>query len=263
MNTWKAGLVCAAFLLVALGVPSGTARACTTSQFDLTEKEDLPRYSFVLFYKPGSPDGDASMAVLKDMAKKWGPRANVDFEYVDVTSERGVKIAKYWQVTEFPVTYVITPSGWSLATFKGKLAVSDVEPLMTSPGKAALLDGLKKNKAVFLVLGTKKMKGYGETVKAAEKAAKSAKDAMKIQVGTVIVDPADPKEAKLVRNLGLEKPPTDATVYVTFGKGRAVLSEVQGEGLEERLAFTIQLLSTADQCSMGMEIRGEPLLLGK
>jgi len=86
---------------------------------------------------------------------------------------------------------------------------------------------------------------------------------MQIDVGTVIVDPTDPREAKLLQNLGLEESPKEATVYVAFGKCRAVLQEVEAEDLKERLAFTIQLLATADQCSLGQEIRGEPLLLGK
>lgn len=257
------GLVCALALVLMVVVPVRGAAGCTTSQFELSEKEELPRYSFVLFYKPGTADGDFSMKALTELSKKWGPRANADFEYVDVNTDRGAKIAKYWQVTEFPVTYVISPSGWNLATLKGKLDDKEVEALVTSPGKAALLAALKKNKAVFLVLGKKGMKEFEGNVKGAEKAAKAVKEAMKIGVGTVVVDPSSPGESKLIQNLGLEKPPTESVVFVAFGKGRAVLQPVESEGVEERLAFTIQLLSTADQCSLGQEIRGEALLLGK
>jgi len=251
-------------LLAALAAPVQAVRACTVSQFELSEKEELPRYTVLLFYNPGTKDNDDSLDTLKALAKKWSKRTNVDFEAYDVSTKRGGKIAKYWQVKEFPVTYVLAPTGWCLATFKGKLEAKQVDVLMTSPGKAALLDALKKNKAVFLVLSNKKMKGHAASLKAAKQAAKAVNTAMKIKVGTVVVDPTDPREAKLLQNLGIEKAPKEARVYVTFGKGRAVLQEVEAEDTEERLAFTIQLLATADQCGgFGMEVRGEPLLLGK
>jgi len=260
----KLWLRCSLALLLALVTPVQHLLACTVSQFELTEKEELPRYTVLLFYNPGTKDNDESLDTLKALSKKWSKRTNVDFEAFDVSTKRGGKIAKYWQVKEFPVTYVLAPTGWCLATFKGKLAAKQVDVLMTSPGKAALMDALKKNKAVFLVLGNKKMKGHAASLKAAKGAAKAVNVAMKIKVGTVVVDPTDQREAKLLQNLGLEKPPKESRVYVTFGKGRAVLQEVEAEDTEERLAFTIQLLATADQCGgFGMEVRGEPLLLGK
>ena len=239
------------------------ASACSVSQFELTDKEELPRYTFVLFYKPGDKKGDQSLAALDKIKKAWEKRANADFEAIDVTSKRGVKIAKYWQVKEFPTTFVVAPTGWSLAVFKGLLDEKKIVPLMSSPGKSALAAALAKNKAVFLVLGKKGMKGYDKQLKAAKSAAKTAKDSMKIATATVTVDPTDPREGRLLQNLGIEKPPKEATTYVTFGKGRAVLQDLEIEDPAERLAYTIQLLSTADQCSLGNEIRGEPLLLGK
>jgi hypothetical protein len=254
--------LCHGLLIGALALPLDAA-ACSISQFEMAEQTDLPRYTVVLFYKPGTPANDASLAALRDLSKRWVKLANVDFEAVDASSERGAKIARYWQVKEFPVTYVIAPTGWCLATVKGKLTASDVEPLMSSPGKAALRKELASHKAAFLILGKKGMKGFPEAVKQAAAATKVVKEAMKIEVGTVVVDPTDAREAKLLQNLGLDKAPEEARVFVTFGKGRAVLQELEAETLEERLAFTIQLLSTADQCSLGAEIQGEPLLLGR
>jgi len=252
-------------LLMVVMVPAQSAVACTVSQFELADKAELPRYTFVLFYRPGTETNDQSLATLRALKEKWSKRANVDFEAIDVSTKRGTKLAKYWQVKEFPVTFVIAPTGWCLGTFKGKLEATDAEPLMTSPGKAALVDAFqeKKTKAVFLVLGKEKMKGYDKAVKAAKGAAIAVKKAMKFEIKTVVVDPTDPQEAKLIQNLGLEKAPKEARVYVTYGKGRVVLQEVEAENDEDRLAFTIQLLSTADQCSLGQEIAGEPLLLGK
>ena len=250
-------------VVVLMTVPVGDALTCSVSQFELAEKSALPRYTFVLFHKPGTPVNEKAAATLKTLAKEWGRRANVDFEAIDASTKRGAKIAKYWQVKEFPVTFVIAPTGWCLATFKGEIPTKDATGLMTSPGKTALRDALARKKAAFLVLGADKMKGYAEAVKAAKAAAKTVKQAMKIDVATVIVNPADPHEAKLLQNLGLKKALEKARVYVTFGGGRVVLQEVEAENTEERLAFTIQLLSTADQCSLGQEIRGEPLLLGK
>jgi thioredoxin-like negative regulator of GroEL len=237
--------------------------ACSVSQFEVTDKEELPRYTFVLFYKPGDEKGDQSKAALERIEKTWAKRANADFEAIDVTSKRGVKIAKYWQVKEYPTTFVIAPTGWSLAAFKGVLDEKKVIPLLSSPGKSALATALAKHKAVFLVLGKKGMKGYAEQIKAAKAAAKTTKDTMKIETATVTVDPTDPREGRLLQNLGIEKPPKEATSFVTFGKGRAVLQDLEMEDTAERLAYTVQLLSTADQCSLGNEIRGEPLLLGK
>jgi len=254
----------ACLALAALAMTAaGAAKACSVSQFELTEKAPLPRYTFVLFHRPGTPINVKTLATHKALAKTWAARANVDFEAIDVSTKRGEKVARYWQVKEFPVTFVIAPTGWNLATFKGQLDPKAVEPLMSSPGKVALLEALKKKKAVFLVLGKKKMKGFGDALKAAKKATESVKTAMKIETGTVVVDPTDKQEATLLQNLGLEEPPKEAQVFVTFGKGRAVLQEVDAEDTVERLAFTVQLLATADQCSLGNEIRGEPLLLGK
>jgi len=256
-------LGCAALLALALGLAPTAARACDTSQFELAEKQALPRYTLVLFYQPDTKEGDASVATLKKLSAEWSKRANIDFESVDVKTPRGAKIAKYWQLKKFPVAFVIAPTGWSLAKFDGALDEKKVGALMTSPGKAALKDALARKKAAYLVLGAKKLKGYAEAVKAAKDAAKSVKEAMKIDVGTVVVDPADPREATLLQNLGIEKAPAEAAVYVTFGKGRAVLTDVDANDVADRLSFTIQLLATADQCSLGQEIRGEPLLLGK
>jgi len=252
--------ILAAALLAPL---AGPAAACSISQFDLTKKEPLPRYSVVLFFEPNTPDGKASMETLNLLGPKWGPRANVDFQYVDVTTEHGKKILRYWPIDKFPVTFILSPSDYALARLEGRLTPDKVEPYMTSPGKAALLQALKKNQAVYLVLGKKGMKGYREMLKAAEDAAKVAKTAMKIDVGTLTINPADPGEVKLIENLRLKAPPKEAQVFVTFGKGRAVLQEVGAENTVDRLAFTIQLLATADQCSLGQEIRGETLLLGK
>jgi len=249
---------------LAVVVPVQPIAACSVSQFELAEKAPLPRYTVVLFYKPGFEDSDAALVSLKALSKTWKDRANVEFESINARTKRGGKIAKYWQVKEFPVTFVIAPTGWCLATYKGKLDETKVAALMTSPGKAALRDALTTHKAAFLVLGKKTMKGYAATLKAAANAAKATQAAMKIKVTTVVVDPTDAREAKLLANLGLEAPPKEPRVFVTFGKGRAVLQEVEAENTEARLAFTIQLLSATDTCGgFGMDINGEPLLLGK
>ncbi|MFO7900552.1 MAG: hypothetical protein R6V58_16010 [Planctomycetota bacterium] len=252
-----------ALVLAVASIATPSARPCTISQFELAEQQDLPPYTFVLFYKPGDDPNDQSLATLKKLELKWGKRANVAFEAIDASTERGAKLAKYWQVKKFPVTYVLAPTNWCLAAFEGRLDFAKAEALMTSPGKKKLVDAFKKNKAVFLVLGTEEMKDFDKVMKAAKSASKSVKEAMGISADVVTVDPTDQREAKLLQNLGLEKPPKQARVYVTFGKGQAVLQEVRAENEEDRLAFTVQLLATADQCSLGQEIQGEPLLLGK
>jgi hypothetical protein len=246
---------------VAILVPA-EARACSVSQFELAEQGELPRYTLVLFHKPGTPENEASVKTLEELEKKWKLRANIDFEAIDASTPRGAKIARYWQVKEFPHAYLIAPTGWALAVVGGKLDPAKIEPLMSTPGKVALRTALAKKKAAFLVLGNEKMKGYKETLAAVNKAAKSVKEFMKVDTGTVVVDPTAKAEAALLRNLGIEGELKETRVLVTYGKGRAVLQEVRAEGLEDRLAFTIQLLGTADQCSLGQEIAGEPLLLG-
>jgi hypothetical protein len=256
--------VMAALFVVAVGsIAMPDASACSISQFELNEKEPLPRYTMVLFHKPGEEASEKSLATMSELKKTWSERANIDFEAIDIASERGEKIAKYWQVKETPTTFVIAPTGWSLAMMKGKLDSRQIAPLMSSPGKAALLKALEKNKAVFLVLGKKGMKGFENELKAVAAAVKTVKDTMKIQATTLTLDPTDPREARLLQNFGLTKPPAEAVTYVVFGKGRVVLEDLEIKDTAERLAFTVQLLSTADQCSLGNEIFGEPLLLGK
>jgi hypothetical protein len=259
----RLALLCCVVAAGALALSPSEAKACSVSQFDLAARGDLPRYTLVLFHKPGTPDSDASVKVLEELEKTWKLKANIDFEAIDASTPRGAKIARYWQVKEFPLAYLIAPTGWALASLPGKLDPAKIEPLMTSPGKVALRNALTKKKAVFLVLGNEKLKGFQDAVKAAKEVTKSVKENMKVEAGTLVVDPTDAREANLLRNLGLEDGVKETEVIVTYGKGRAVLQEVRAENLRDRLAFTVQLLGTADQCSLGQEIAGEPLLLGQ
>ncbi len=252
----------AALFLASAAVPS-VARACAISQFALAEQEDLPPFTFVLFYDPGNEADDESLETLKKLNEKWEERANVVFEAIDVSTERGRRLAEYWQVKEYPVTYVLAPTNWALAVFEGKLDFDEAEKLMTSPGKQKLAEALAKHTVVFLVLGTEKTNRYEEILNAAKKAQEDVAKWMEIKSEIVIVDPTDEREAKLLQNLGLEGPPENAQVFVTYGDGLAVIEEVHREKVEDALAFTIQVLGTADQCSLGRHIFGEPLLMGK
>jgi len=254
------GLLVVTLMLLALG---GELAACDLTQFQLAEKRPLASYTLVLFHQPGRPADDAALAVVNQLSEKWGERANLDFKTVNVTRRRGAKTAKYWKVETFPLACLVTPTGWWVATFEGKLDPTEIEAFFTSPGKVALLASLKQRPAVFLIIGHQKMKGFAPAVAAAGKAAKSAEKLMAVKVGTLIVDPTDRRERGFLRNLGLADVPKEPKVFVTFGQGLAVLRQVGVGTLDERLAFTIQLLATADQCSLGEEIRGEPLLLGK
>ena len=258
--TWT-GILCG---LVAAGLSAGAAvcGACELSQFEVAEKEPLPEYTVVLFSNPENKADKEAADALAKLEKKWTKRANLAFDTVDVTAKEGQSMAESWQVTNTPTAYVLAPTGWILGAFSNKLDAAAVEELVTSPGKVALKKALKKHTAVYLVLGKKDMEGFEDARKAAREAQKSVKEFMKVDVGIEVVDPTDKREAALLRNLALTEPPSETVVYVTYGEGRAVLQPVQAENLTDRLAFTVQLLGTGDQCSLGQEIFGEPLLLG-
>ncbi len=252
--------------LMSLGllcVTATAARCCDISQFDLVKQQPLPRYTFTLFYKPGEKASQEALKVFEKLKNTWSKRANLDFESIDATTEKGKRIAQFWQVKSFPTAFILAPTGWCLAVLKDKLDEKECEAIFTSPGKAKLKEALEKFKAVYLVLSNEKMKEHAAVLEKVKKAASDVKKAFNIEVGIVTVDPTSPAEEKLLQNLGLEAPPKKPTVYVTYGKGRAVLQQVSGSDLVSRLTFAIQLLATPDQCSLGQEISGEPLLLGK
>jgi hypothetical protein len=252
------------FVAVAVFILLLTAtEACTVSQFEVAEKEGLPPYSFLLFYKPGNPASEKSLVVLRELEQIWTNRANVVFESIDVDTPNGRNMAVRWEVQSYPTTYVMAPTGWIAGFFTNNLSKAVAKALISSPGKAALREALKKHKVVFLVLGNKTMKGYEETIKATGKAVKSVKEFMHIDAGVLAINPKDERERNLLLNMGLNHSSDSATVYVAYGKGRAVLRPIESDDLAAELAFRVQLLGTADQCSLGMEIFGEPLLLGK
>lgn len=151
-----------------------------------------PRDQYLLVYFQGD-DGAESKTVhpLQQALKQYGRRVNVKPVPSRVASG---------SVEDTPAV-LVSPRGTVVACFSQPPRPDQVTAVFESPGRADLVESLKKYDSVFLCLLDPKSSEGRETVTVLKGALKFARELSALSTGLLLVDPSKPEEEYLVRSI--------------------------------------------------------------
>jgi hypothetical protein len=151
-----------------------------------------PRDQYLLIYFQ-SDDGAVSETgeAIQRAVQSYGRRVNV--KLVPASSRRGG--------SERAPAVLVSPRGVVLACFDEPAAGDEVRTVFESPGRRALVEGLKKNDAVVLCLLDSKSEEGEKAVAAIKEALGLARELTELSTELLVIDPHSPEEEYLVQNI--------------------------------------------------------------
>lgn len=274
----------------------GATWACETPVYRYAMYRWQPTpYEVYAFHDESNADAHAAVeAAIAEVTDGTDNRANVVFIPVNVTTDpelNGVTpdIKAAWnsqQDRTLPSYLISTPYGAQI--YSGKLPAAEIKDLVESPARKQLAQQLEAGKiGVLLFLGGQDqqqnerarqilqglVKEVGEgkislyTAPADDAVAedKSAPAKPGLELGLIEVDRNDQKETWLVRSLlAMESDLPEESrpmVFLSYGRGRALLPYI-GEGItRENLIHEVQFISGACSCTVKEQNPGVDLLV--
>ncbi len=157
--------------------------------------------------------------------EKLGPEARKELK------KMGIDVAK------LPLTTIVLERDYEYATMKvtpGQMGKDAVKALIASPKKLEIKKLLSENDNYCMVLFSpgKDPKAGAAALKTVQTAiAEHQKRAPKQKIPVIQLDRSDPKEAFLVKELGLSSQDTESLAVILFGKGRVLLPVMKGKAI--------------------------------
>lgn len=212
--------------LVEAGAPPAVAPAQppppTTSQgmAALYRASAVNRYLFVFFYKEQNPQSDAMWAVLQAALAKVPGRAET--AVVRITDPMEQEMVKGYGVDRAPMPMVLAlaPNGAVMGGFPGKVEEAQILGAFGTPGMEKTMKLLQDRRMVFLCFqnpttqqNEAAMYGINEL---------RADPNMGGAVVTVLVDPADPQEARFLAQFQIDPTQNVAQTVMLVPPGATV-----------------------------------------
>jgi len=210
------GSLCAVLLFTGLVGTLRTLFACDVAGAVVEMMGSWPRDQYLLIYFQ-SDDGAVSETgeAVQRAVQGYGRRVNV--KLVPASSGR-------WGGERAPAV-LVSPRGAVLACFDGPAAADEVRTVFESPGRRALVEGLKKNDAVILCLLDPKSDVGRNTVSVIKAALRLVRDLTEFSTELLVVDPSSPEEKYLAQNVyaharNPEQRGTEPAVALVCANGR-------------------------------------------
>jgi len=287
--------VCALFGIL-LGVGGGWACETPVYRYAMYRWQPTP-YEVYSFHDAANAEAHSAVEkAIADVAEATDNRANIVFIPVNLTTDpelEGVTpdIKQAWtsqENPELPSYLISTPYGVQI--YAGKLDATAIKSLVESPARKKMAQQLEAGKIGVLLYLSGKDEQQNEKTKnilaglvkevgegkvslysaPAKDASAAAEDAAPVgnpalELGLIEVNRDDAKESWLVRSLlAMESDLPEESrpmVFLTYGRGRALLPYI-GEGItRENLIREVEFISGACSCTVKEQNPGVDLLV--
>lgn len=220
------------------------AVAWATPESSAAAKQDL--YTFVTFYKANDQASTKMLADVKKIQSKLSSRAT--FKSVNVADASQKALIQRYGIDRSPVplTLVLAPNGAVTAGFPNAITKTDFSDVFVSKGEAEVLKALQSQKMAALCLQNSETKHNQESLAAAKGLAADKQYAGKMQV--IRVDPADSKEAKLLKKLKINASSGEAQVAVIVPPGKVAATFSGAVSVSTMVAKLNEACGTGSSC---------------
>lgn len=194
------------------------------------------RYVFVTFFHKDDDASKSMLGALKPVQGKLSHRA--DFVSVDVDDPLHQEVVSRYGAdrSPIPLTIVIAPNGAITAGYPTEITTTDFSNAFVSGGMATVIRAMQDQKFAVLCLQNSRTRHNKESLSAAKGLAEAEGFAGVTEV--VRIDPADPAEARTLRQLQLSASPSEAQVVVLAPPGK-VAGKFSGAVSTETMVATV------------------------
>ena len=200
------------------------------------------RYLFAFFWKSEDAQTNAMRAVLKDVTKEAGDRA--DSVEVKVTSASEKAIVDKFGLDRAPMPLIlsIAPNGAVMGGFPTEVEKQKLLDSFSSPTTEKCMKQLQDNKLVFLCIQNGNTKSNDEALKGVREFKADARFAQATEI--VMLDPTDEAEASFLKDLQVN-PKTESAVTVFLAPPGMPVAMYKGATDKEAIVATLQKASSA------------------
>ena len=233
-DRFLAGLltVAAAALAACIISSDGPLEGCggTMSPVEITNGWPRDQYLLILF---GGSDRSAFDPARKAVAAAG--RA-VNIRLVDAPpAVSGARAA--------PAAALVSPRGRVLARFESAPRAKDLSPYWSSPKRTEIAKVLSESEAAVVVYAGPKAPHAAANMARAREEVKLARDLYEPTAKIMTLNPADPAERTLTRNLGIEASPDSEGFVIILARGRC-LPPISGKTKENAILDRLNYLFT-------------------
>jgi hypothetical protein len=206
------------------------------------------KYLFIFFWKERNPQTDTMGNVLQSAMAKCADAADLVAVHVSDPAEKPVVTRFGIDRSPVPLVLALAPNGAITKVFPLKLDEKQLSQAFVSRGTAECLKALQARKLVLLCI--QRRSPYVRQVSLQQGVADFAADA-RFAPATVIVsvDPADPSEASLLRDLQVDARAAGPTTVLLAPPG-SVVGQFAGAVSKEQLIAALQA-AQSNPCAGG------------
>jgi hypothetical protein len=206
------------------------------------------KYLFVFFWREQNPQTDAMWNVLQPAMGKFGAAAELVAVHVTDPAEKPIVTRFGVDRSPVPLVLALAPNGAITKAFPLKLDEKQLSQAFVSRGTAECLRALQARKLVLLCVQSRS--AYVRQVSIQPGVADFAADARFCPATEkVSVDPADPAEASLLRDLQVDPGAVGPTTVLLAPPG-SVVGKFVGAVSKEQLVAALQA-AQSNPCAGG------------
>lgn len=222
-------------------VPSDTSSAKQSTpsagQSAMQRALDDKKFMFALFFRADDDATQAARRTLEAAMPKFADRAMSTA--VNITDPQEKAIVKKYDLDRapMPLMLAIAPNGAVTRSYPLKFNEAQLETAFVSPGMQKCLKALQDRKLAFLCVQNDKTQFNAEAMMGVKGFAADAEHAKSTEI--VMVDPADPAEAALLKQFKVD-PTTDEAITVLLAPPGTVVATYKGATMQGALKAAVK-----------------------